>query len=330
VDGERLPEKRHEMGLRLAVAVAVVALAAPAATSARPLLGVTGNPDRFERLTGQHSTVVQKVVGWGQGDSWGSPFADLFGTMGDVPLLSITMNGKSGSPEIDSRRIANGAGDAYLATLTRAAAVWGKPIYVRPFFEADAFWSSYCAYTQSGRAKGAAVSTAAFRKAFARTDLILHGGTAAQLNARLRRLRLPALRVGDLPVNPAPRLKVIWSPQAYAVPELPGNQPERYYPGAAYVDVVGNTIYGEPRIKWPEQEAYYRRYAGKPFAIAEWALWYTDDPQYIRDMARFARTHRRLELLVYDNGRPGSLFDLALRPRSLAAYRASIVPLGVQ
>ena len=316
------------MAVRVALAAIVACLALPQAVAARPLLGVTGNPDRFQRLTGQHSTVVQKVVGWEQGDTWGSPFGDLFATMGDVPLLAMTMNAKSGAPAIDSRRIANGAGDAYLATLSRAISTWGKQIYVRPFFEADAFWSSYCAFTRGGGSKGAAVSTAAFRKAFARTYLILHGGPAARLNAALRRLGMPALRGGDLPENPAPRLKVIWSPQAYAVPELAANQPEQYYPGDAYVDVVGNTLYAEPRIKWREQEAYYRRYARKPFAIAEWALWHTDDPQYIRDMAHFARSHRRLELLVYDNGKPGSLFDLAARPRSLAAYRASIVPLA--
>jgi hypothetical protein len=318
------------MGLRLALAVVVACLALPQAAAARPLLGVTGNPDRFEQLTGQHSTVVQKIVGWGQGDTWGGSFESLFATMGDVPLLSITMDAK-GPPKraaIDSLRIANGAGDSYLAAVAGAVATWGKPIYVRPFFEADGFWSTYCAYTKAGRAKGARSSTSSFRKAFARTYLILHGGPAARVNASLRRLGLPPLRVGDLLENPVPRLKVIWSPQAYAVPELAGNQPERYYPGDAYVDVVGNTIYGEPRIKWREQETYYKRYARKPFAIAEWALWYRDDPQYIRDMARFARTHRRLELLVYDSGKPGSLFDLASRPRSRAAYRSLITPLG--
>jgi hypothetical protein len=322
---ERIPAAPR-IGVVLAAIVACLAL--PQAVGARLLLGVTGNADRFERLTGQQSTVVQKVVGWEQGDTWGSSFGDMFATMGDVPLLSMTMNGRSGAPSIDSRRIANGAGDAYLATLSRAISTWGKRIYVRPFFEADAFWSSYCAFTQSGSSKGAAASTAAFRKAFARTYLILHGGPAARLNASLRRRGMPPMRIGDLPENPASRLKVIWGPQAYAVPELAANQPEQYYPGGAYVDVVGNTLYGEPRIKWREQEAYYRRYAGKPFAIAEWALWRADDPQYIRDMARFARTHRRLELLVYDNGKPGSLFDLALRPRSRAAYRSLITPLG--
>jgi hypothetical protein len=57
-------------------------------------------------------------------------------------------------------------------------------------------------------------------------------------------------------------------------------------------------------------------------------LWGRYDPQYIRDMARFARTHRRLELLVYASGKPGSLFDLASRPRSRATYRSLIRPLG--
>jgi hypothetical protein len=249
--------------------------------------------------------------------------------MGDVPLLGVTMDAKGSSAEaITPLRIANGGGDAKLVALNEAIAAWGRRIYVRPFFEADGFWSTYCAFTRSGRSKGAAHSTAAFRKAFVRTYLILHGGPAVRINAALRKHGMPPLRGGDLAANPAPRLKVIWNPQAYAVPEIAANQPERYYPGAAFLDVVGNDLYGEPRIKWREQDAYYRRYAGKPFAIGEWGLWGRDDPQYIRDMARFARAHRRLELLVYVNGRPGSLFDLASRPRSRAAYRSLITPLG--
>src|SRR5436190_13618971 len=103
--------------LRVALAATVLLLAAPATAAGRPLLGVTGNPDRFAQLTGQHSAIVQKIVGWGQGDTWGSSFADLFATMGDVPLLSITMDAKSGAPAIDSRRITRGAGDSYLAAL---------------------------------------------------------------------------------------------------------------------------------------------------------------------------------------------------------------------
>jgi hypothetical protein len=314
---------------RLAVSALLALVLAPSA-SAQPLLGVLGNPTRFQDLTGQRSTVVEKVIGWNQGYTWGSPFGQLLATMGDVPLLGVTMDAKGSSAEaITALAIARGGGDAYLVALSNAIATWGRRIYVRPFFEADGFWSTYCAFTRDGRSKGRAHSTAAFRKAFARTYLILHGGPTAGINAALRRLGMPPLRAGgDLPANPVPRLKLIWNPQAYAVPELAANQPERYYPGSAFVDVVGNDIYGEPRIKWTEQDAYYRRYAGKPFAIPEWGLWGRDDPAYIRDMARFARTHRRLELLVYVNGRPGSLFDLPPRPRSRAAYRSLITPLG--
>ena len=45
-------------------------------------------------------------------------------------------------------------------------------------------------------------------------------------------------------------------------------------------------------------------------------------------MAQFVRTHRRTVLISYHSGRPGSVFDLASKPRSRAAYRRLIVPLG--
>src|SRR2546421_6768249 len=193
------------MATKVAVALAVLVLAPSA--SARPLLGVLGNPTRFQGLTGQHSTVVEKVVGWNQGLTWGSPFGQLFATMGEVPLLGMTMDAKGSSAEaITPLQIARGGGDAYLVALNGAIATWGRRIYVCPFFEADGYWSTYCAFTRAGRSKGPAHSTAAFRKAFARTYLILHGGPAAAINAALLRLRMPPLRGGgDLPANPVPR-----------------------------------------------------------------------------------------------------------------------------
>jgi hypothetical protein len=45
-------------------------------------------------------------------------------------------------------------------------------------------------------------------------------------------------------------------------------------------------------------------------------------------MAKFVRQHRRVEFIAYYSGRPGSVFDLAVKPRSRAAYRALITPLG--
>src|SRR5207245_2207938 len=77
---------------------------------------------------------------------------------------------------------------------------------------------------------------------FDRIFLLLHGGTAAELNARLSRLGLPGVR-SDLAVNPFPQLRVVWGAQAHGDPQVPGNQPARYYPGDAFVDVVGDDPY---------------------------------------------------------------------------------------
>ena len=48
---------------------------------------------------------------------------------------------------------------------------------------------------------------------------------------------------GDLPSNPFPLTRVIWNPQGYGAPDIPGNRAQAYYPGDAYVDVVGNDLY---------------------------------------------------------------------------------------
>jgi hypothetical protein len=45
-------------------------------------------------------------------------------------------------------------------------------------------------------------------------------------------------------------------------------------------------------------------------------------------MARFVRTHRRVELVAYFSGTRGSPWDLASKPRSRAAYKRLIVPLA--
>ena len=69
-------------------------------------------------------------------------------------------------------------------------------------------------------------------------------------------------------------------------------------------------------------------YPKKLYAFPEWGVWESDNPEFIRTMARFARTDRRVELLVYNPGKPGSPSDLGPRPRSRAADRAAIRPLG--
>ena len=311
-------------------ALLVVLVAAPAAGAARkPLLGIYGDTERFQALTGQESRVDQAFLGWNQGYRWGTPVGRMLPRLGDVPMLALkTGSGTLGSESITPLQIARGAGDEYLIALNGAIAASGTRIYVRPFPEMNGHWNPYCAYTKTGRLKGRSHSTRTFRKAFARVYVILHGGTAATMNRKLARLGLPGIR-GDLPSNPFPRLRVIWNPQGYGSPNVPGNSAQAYYPGDAYVDVVGNDLYYiRGQAEWSANEALYRAHPTKPYAIPEWGLWGLDEPSFVRRMADFVRTHRRVELVSYYDSKRGSVWDLATKRRSRSAYRKLIAPLG--
>ena len=287
-------------------ALLAVLVFAPAA-AARPLLLVHGGATRFDALTGQRSRGSNVFVHWGQGHVWGSPFAQLLAGMGDVPLVSVNPNA-----DLAPLDIARGKGDAYLVALNHAVAAWGRAIYVRPMPEMTGWWETYSAFTRSGRSKGARYSPAAYRAAFRRIYGIVHG-------------TLPG--VDGLSVNP--QVRVIWCPQAHGDPQVAGNTPQAFYPGDRYVDVVGDDPYDEVgSVDWGAIERLYAFRPSKPFAFPEWGEKGIDDPRFVQDMARFVRTHRRVELLSWWNGHWGGPYDITRKPRSLAAYKRLIVPLG--
>jgi hypothetical protein len=279
-----------------------------------------GTPARFDSLTHQSSSVRLIIIAWNQGRS-PQYFARLFSTMRDEPMLGLGI--PSGSA-LAPAAIAHGRGDTFLLALNQAVAAWGKPIYVRPLAEMNGAWNSYCAYNRDGSSRGPRYSTREFRKAFARIYLIVHGDPAA--NAKLARLGLPPVN-GTL--TRAPDVQVIWNPQGYGSPNLRGNSAAAYYPGNPYVDVVGDDLYDiRYKAEWAAADALYRAHRSKPFAFPEWGLWGIDDPGFVQTMAHFVRTHRRTALISYFNGRPGSVFDIASKPRSRAAYRRLIAPLA--
>jgi len=196
---------------------------------------------------------------------------------------------------------------------------------VRPMPEMNGHWNEYAAFNRDGSSRGAQYSTAAFRKAFARIALIARGGPAGMLNAKLRKLGQPGVPA-DLPTTQA---RMVWNPQGFGNPNIEANSAAAYYPGDAYVDVVANDLYDQGfKAAWEANEALFAAHRNKPFGIAEWGLWAIDDPAFVERMAAFVTSHGRIEFLVYFNGRPGSIWDLASKPRSRAAYRRVITPLG--
>jgi hypothetical protein len=300
----------------LIVCIAATALTvgggASAESSRRTNLGILGSPDRFQQLTGQRSSVLHAFIGWHQPQT----ISKLIAQLQPLPMLAL----KTGGLPMSS--IAAGRSDAFLLELNRAIAEFGSTVYVRPMPEMNGHWNEYCAFNKDGSSRGAQFSTTAFKKAFARIAIVARGGSAARVNAKLRTLGLPTVQVASL-------ARIVWNPQGYGAPDIPANSAQAYYPGDAYVDVVANDLYRQATgVAWEANEALYRAHPNKPFAIAEWGLWGIDDPSFVEQMATFVRTHPRVELLAYFNSKPGSLWDLESKPRSRAAYRKHITPLG--
>jgi hypothetical protein len=312
--------------LALPCVLAFVLLVPTGATAAahHVLLGVYGSPSRFQSQTGQRSEIRQTFMGFGHRYIEGA-----ITNLAPLPLVALT-TGAYGKPELASpRAIALGKEDTFLLGLNQAIADWPGPrLYLRPFPEMNAYWENVCAFNANGTRRNAAHSTAWTRKALARIAIVTRGGPAATMTRALARLHLPGVRQ-DLPPT-RPKLRIVWSPQGYGAPEVAGNSAAAYYPGNAYVDVVGDDLYDMPGTgaAWAAAQALYRAHPTKPFAIPEWAMWGFDDPAYVSKMAQFIRTHARLEFVSYYSSVAGSRYDLASKPRARAVYRKQIVPLG--
>ena len=282
----------------------------------RTQLGVLGDSQRFATLTGQQSALRHSFIGWHQPNT----LPKLLGQLKPLPMLAIKTGGI-----VTPLGIAQGKGDGFLLELNRVLAAFGDPVYVRPMPEMNGHWNEYAAFNRDGSSRGSQHSTAAFRKAFARIALLARGGPARMLNARLRKLGQPGV-AADLPVT---RARMVWNPQGFGNPNTRANSAQAYYPGDAYVDVVANDLYDQGfKAAWEANESLYAAHRNKPFAIAEWGLWGIDDPAFVERMAAFVKSHPRIEFLSYFSGKPGSIWDLASKPRSRDAYRRLITPLG--
>jgi hypothetical protein len=123
-----------------------------------------------------------------------------------------------------------------------------------------------------------------------------------------------------------PRASVafLWVPQVAGAPDIRANSPRAYWPGAKYVDWVGTDFYS----KFPNfagLERFYRQFPGKPFSFAEWAVWGGDNPGFVHRIFSWARSHRRVRMMLYNQGvKTAGPFRLAHYPRSRTALAAEL------
>jgi hypothetical protein len=288
--------------------------------------GVSAGPaDAFAGEVGKHPAVYGEFVTWGQ--SIGYAF-DHAATAHDRLMLHIsTTQGYGARPVITPAGIAQGDGDRYLLTLSALIASRHKPVYVRLLPEMDQANNAYCAFNADGSSRGPANSPSEFIAAWRRVVVVLRGGPARAINARLAALGQPRLHgIGAGGSVARSQISFIWTPQTAGSPDTAANAAAAYYPGDDYVDWVGTDFYSK-FPNFPGLDAFYKQYANKPFAFGEWAIWGGDSPGFVDQLFSWVGSHKRVQMMLYNQGYvAGGPFRLSSDPASTAAIRQRLAP----
>jgi len=305
-----LPKPKPGVALAAVLASLLLVLAAAAAPAHGGLLeprgkkvwfGVsdTGDPadfGAFSDVLNKHPAVIESFR------TWGSDFPESirrWQIANARPMIHITTaDNNDGHELVSPAAIAAGAGDEYLIRLNRLFFEKKMRAYVRPLGEPNRCLNVYAAYDCAGNYRDAAHSPRAYKRAFRRIYVIVHGGgKKAKINSRLREAGLPPLRsdVGGLPKAP---VAIVWSPLPAGSPTVPQNRPRHFYPGSRWVDWAGTDFYaGYP--EWDALDGIYKRFSGKPFAITEWGVESGDDPAFVSKLFAWVKRHPRCKMLVY-------------------------------
>jgi hypothetical protein len=265
------------------------------------LTGETGvSPSSFQREVGKHVAV------FGYFGPWGAEIGSLLAYVHSLHarlLLHLSTDigyGAGAGEEISPAAIARGESDRYLVRLCEELAESQAPVYLALLPEMNQANNAYSAFNANGSSRGPSNSTAVFRQAWRRAVLILRGGSVSLINRRLHALRLPPLASSSASL-PTPKVSFMWAPQTAGTPDTPANSPAAYYPGSAYVDIVGTDFYSA-FPNFAGLETLYAAYPSKPFGFNEWAMWRSGDPGFVQQLFAFVRSHKRIGLMVYNEG----------------------------
>jgi hypothetical protein len=233
--------------------------------------------------------------------------------------------------------IARGDVDRYILGRAAEARRYAKPLFLRLNWEMNGDWMPFSRLDSEGRARRGN-GYAHFRNAWRRTVILFRGGTRKEINAKLRRLRLPGLRARIAKVAPTPNVAWVWTPASKA--PWPQENVHRYYPGDTYVDWVGVDWYGTSGegahgkraagVRGPNE--IYDRYSGpqsrgrKPFLIGEWGVFGQDRPEWVADMFDWIEARSEVKAALYFNVRASDQnSQLQDFPASAQVYRERIV-----
>ncbi len=323
--------KRYRLAL-LAACLAALCAGAPAAFGAgtplpgrqlftppagRVFQGVATKPvSAYSGEVGKHPAVYQEFVAWGQ---W-LPGITADATANRARLMMEITTAFGSHNVISPQGIADGQGDGWLIGLAQHLFDSRNVTYVRLMAEMNNCNNPYAAYNCDGSSRGPAYSAAQFKQAWRRATLILRGGSVSAIDARLRALRLPALRTSAATL-PSPQVAMLWVPMVGGNPNIPALEPGAYFPGRSWVDWVGTDFYSR-YPNWSGLASFYAAYPGYPFVFGEYAIWDGDNPGWVRSLFSWVNSHRRTQMLVYNDA--SAEFWLSHFPASAAALRAAL------
>jgi hypothetical protein len=266
----------------------------------------------FRRQVRAHPAVLQEFYHWDVSLPASGAFKrwDRSRTLG-VVSMSTKLPARGGS-EITPAQIAAGLGDHYLLRLNQSIESRGEPVYIRLFPEMNGHWNPYCAFNADGSSRGGDHRPQKLVEAWRRTVIIVRGGARRVINRRLRKSGMPRIYRAksnrdriyerrDVPrrLDPAP-VSFMWVPQTFGSPNIPGNQPEDYWPGRRFVDWVGADIYSKFATAFDDLRRFQQRYRRYPFVIGEYSPWDNDfSGAFTRKLLGWARRHQRVRMLIY-------------------------------
>jgi hypothetical protein len=288
------------------------------------LTGISGDDaTQYADETGKHPAVFGSFVTWGHSFDWA--FSDAEGTHALVMLHISTTMGTGAPQTIDPQGIADGSGDGYLLSLAAMIAKHGAPVYIRLLPEMNNANNAYSADNLDGSPRGAAYSHHTFKEAWRRVVTILRGGAVSTIDAKLAALHLPPVQ--GIPASasiPSSPVAFVWCPETAGTPNVASESAASYWPGKTYVDWVGTDFYSQfPNFAGLRR--FYHRFRGKPFVFAEWAMWKTDSAAFVNEFFSFVNTHRRVKMILYNEGYgPSSPLLLSKYPAAAAAIRQQV------
>jgi hypothetical protein len=325
--------------LLAAVAVAACALAGcaekkeklPAEKPHSTLEGVYAPAlDKFRATTKRRPVVRSRYVDWdprgNAGEDWGATIAaaESEGMRLEVHWSPERFAGGGQEAAVSLAGIVKGRGDEVAVAAAAGLRKAKRPVFLRFAAEMNGNWHTYSGYTRDEEPRGEIGSPETYIAAWQRVRTIFRGGSAAEVNRALKELGQPPLTVRPRGRIGAPRVAFVWTPNLSSQPDVPGNAPERYYPGDAFVDWTGVDVFDTD--PWPAIErlldTHYQAHPEKPFALAEWGLRTNgDNGRFVDDMFDWLREHPRVGLIQWWDAGPSRLSE---NPKAAARYRERI------